>query len=212
AWVVEVDWPGNRDYYPVYQLFDTIYYRRLVRDQSDPQIIDISKVLTLIVQPKIQQNSFSFDTTICFGQVPNPIIPEYPLPIGGDGTYTYYWEKSIDGVNFNPADEVNNAAIYLPPALTDTTYFRRTVYSGKCQHTSDTVTITVLPLIVDNAITDNQIVCEGSVFDSLYGQMPTGGEGGGTYTFLWIESTDGSTWDNAFGPGTGDYYSPDTAS
>jgi len=212
TWVEEVDWPGNRDYHPVYQLFDTTYYRRLVRDLSDPQILDISKVLTLIVQPKIEQNSFSFDTTICFGQVPNPIAPEFALPIGGDGTYIYYWGKSIDAIDFDPADGVNDVAVYSPPALTDTTYFRRTVYSGKCQHTSDTVTIKVLPLIADNSITDNQIICEGSVFNSLDGQTPTGGEGAGTYTFRWIESTDALTWGNAFGPNINKNYSPDTAS
>jgi gliding motility-associated-like protein len=211
---IEVDWTtSQRDYYPVYQLFDTIYYRRYVRDQSVPTpIVDISKVLTLIVQPKIQQNSFSFDTTICNGQVPNPIIPVFPSPIGGDGIYTYYWEKSTNGINFNPADGVNNTAIYSPPALTDTTYFRRTVYSGKCQHTSDTVTITVLPLIADNSITDNQIICEGSIFNQLDGSVPTGGEGAGTYTYKWIESTDASTWGNAFGPDNNEDYLPDTTS
>lgn len=212
TWVAEVDWPGNRDYQPVNQLIDTTFYRRLVRDQSVPKILDISKILTIIVQPKIEQNSFSFDTTICFGQVPNPIAPEFASPFGGDGIYTYYWQKSIDAIYFDPADGVNTAAIYSPPALTDTTYFRRTVYSGKCQHTSDTITITVLPLIANNSITDNQIICEGSVFNQLDGSAPTGGEVAGTYTFQWIESTDGSTWVDAFSPGTGEDYSPDTLS
>jgi len=213
-WNVEVDWSDDsrQNHLPSTPLIDTTYYRRLVRDQSVPQILDISKILTIIVQPKIEQNSFSFDTTICFGQVPNPIAPEFPSPIGGDGTYTYYWQKSIDNIDFDPADGVNNTAIYSPPALTDTTYFRRTVYSGKCQRTSDTVTITVLPLIADNAITDNQIICEGSVFNQLDGSVPTGGEGAGTYTYKWIESTNASTWLNAFGPDFNKDYSPDTTS
>ena len=214
TWNEEVDWSDDskQNHLPSTPLIDTTYYRRLVRDLSVPPILDISKILTIIVQPKIEQNSFSFDTTICFGQVPNPIAPEFTSPIGGDGTYTYYWQKSIDNIDFDPADGVNDVAVYSPPALTETTYFRRTVTSGKCDHTSDTVTITVLPLIADNAITDNQIICEGSVFDSLAGQTPTGGEVAGTYTFQWIESTDGSTWVDAFGPGTGEDYSPDTTS
>ncbi len=210
---IEVDWTTlQRDYYPVYQLFDTIYYRRYVRDQSVPQILDISKVLTLIVQPKIQQNSLSFDTTICNGQVPNPIIPVFPSPKGGDGIYTYSWEKSVDAIDFDLADGVYNAAIYSPPALTNTTYFRRTVYSGKCQHTSDTVTVNVLPLIGNNSVTADQIICEGIEFNSLDGQIPTGGDETGIYTFQWIESSDSSTWVDAFGPDTGEDYSPDTTS
>ncbi|MCD6565928.1 MAG: gliding motility-associated C-terminal domain-containing protein [Bacteroidales bacterium] len=213
TWIIDLDYgAGGEDYNPLSVMIDTTYYRRTVKDNSAPVIEDISKTVTIIVQPKIEQNSLSFDTIICLNQMPNPIIPEFTSPIGGDGIYSYLWEQSTDGITFADAPNVNNTSIYQPPVLSvaQTYYYRRTVYSGKCSHISDTVTITVLPLISSNTISADQTICQGSVFDTLAGTDPANGDG--TYTYKWIESIDGNTWGNAYGPGAGKNYSPDTTS
>jgi len=212
-WSLELDYvAGGEDYNPLSVMIDTTYYRRTVKDSSDPVIIDISKTVTIIVQPKIEQNSLSFDTIICMNQMPNPIIPEFSSPIGGDGTYTYLWEQSTDGITFTDAPNVKNTDTYQPPVLSvaQTYYYRRTVYSGKCSHISDTVTITVLSLITNNTISADQTICQGSVFFALDGADPADGDG--AYTYEWIESIDGNTWSNAYGPDAGKNYSPDTTS
>ncbi|MCH7657461.1 MAG: gliding motility-associated C-terminal domain-containing protein [Bacteroidetes bacterium] len=213
TWNIDRDFGvGGKDYNPLSVMIDTTYYRRTVKDNSAPPIVDISKTITIIVQPKIEQNSLNFDTIICLNQIPNTIIPEFSSPIGGDGIYSYLWEQSTDGTNFIDAPNVNNTETYQPPVLSTAQiyYYRRTVYSGKCSHTSDTVTITVLSSISNNAITADQTICEGNVFLPLDGAAPADGDG--IYTYQWIESADGNTWSNAYSPGTDKDYSPDTTS
>ncbi|MBE9510381.1 MAG: gliding motility-associated C-terminal domain-containing protein [Bacteroidetes bacterium] len=212
-WNLEQDFGvGGEDYNPLSVMIDTTYYRRTVRDNSAPAIIDISKTVTIIGQPKIEQNSLNFDSIICQNQMPNTIIPEFSSPIGGDGTYFYLWEQSTDGINFADAPNVNDTDTYQPPVLSvaQTYYYRRFVYSGKCSHISDTVTITVLPSISNNAISADQTICEGSVFLLLIGADPSDGDG--VYTYKWIESIDESIWVSAYGPDAGKNYLPDTTS
>ena len=198
----------NPDINLLITLYDTTYYRRTVTDQSG--IVDVSKALTVIVQPEIHQNTFGFDTIICAGQTPNPVVPAFPTPVGGDGTYTYFWEESTDGVNFVPASGMNTGDIYMPPVLTDTIYYRRTVYSGKCSDISDTVSINVLPVISNNAIGAGQTICQGDTFAQLTGTDPAGGDN--VYSYQWIETPDHSTWNAAFGTNGNSIYQPDTAS
>ena len=203
TWNIDLDYgDGKEDYDSFSVMIDTTYYRRTVKDNSVPPIEDISKTVTIIVQPKIEQNSLSFDTIICRNQMPNTIFPDSISPIGGDGTYSYLWEQGTDAdsINFSDAPNVNDTDTYQPPVLStaQTYYYRRTVYSGKCSHISDTVTITVLPSISNNTISENQTICQGSVFDSLNGAAPADGDG--IYIYQWIESTDGNIWSNAYGP------------
>jgi hypothetical protein len=120
--------------------------------------------------------------------MPNTIIPEFSSPIGGDGIYSYLWEQSTDGINFADAPNGNDTDTYQPPVLSvaQPYYYRRIVYSGKCSHISDTVTITVLPSISNNTISADQTICEGSIFLPLAGADPADGDG--AYTYKWIES------------------------
>ncbi|MCK4630695.1 MAG: hypothetical protein KAT40_04590, partial [Bacteroidales bacterium] len=215
TWNIDLDYgDGGEDYNPLSVMIDTAYYRRTVKDNSAPVIVDISKTVTIIVQPKIELNSMDFDTIICQNQMPNTITPEFSSPIGGDGIYSYLWEQGTDadGINFTDAPNVNDTDTYQPPVLSvaQTYYYRRIVHSGRCSHISDTVTITVLPLISNNTISADQTICEGSVFDSLNGAAPAGGDG--IYIYQWIESTDGNAWSNAYGPGINEDYLPDTTS
>lgn len=211
---------NNQNYSPNDPLIDTTYYRRTVLDDSDPQIIDSSKVLTIIVQPKIENYDITTDDTICYNQLP-PLITSDALgpPTGGDGTgiYTYYWEDSVSGGSWNTipgADSVD----HQPPKLLQTTHYRRTVQSGiGCPKTSNVSTVTVLPLITNNdIITTDQIICEGFEFAPLdaegYPVLNGGNTAAGDFRFEWIESTDGTTWNNAYGPNTNEDYAPDTTS
>lgn len=209
-----------QNYTPANPLIDTTYYRRRVLDNSVPQIIDESKILTIIVQPKIENYDITTDDTICYNQVP-PLITSDALgpPTGGDGTgiFTYYWEDSVSGGSWNPIPGAE-AETFLPPQLTETTYYRRTVQSGiGCPKTSNVSTVTVLPLITNNdIITADQVICEGFEFAPLdaegYPVLNGGNTAAGDYRFLWEESTDGSTWSSAYGSNTTEDYSPDTTS
>ena len=63
-------------------------------------------------------------TTFCSNGTPGAIAGS--TPSGGIGGYTYQWQNSADSINFvdiPKTDSIN----YTPPALTNTTYFRRVV-------------------------------------------------------------------------------------
>ncbi|KAF2335534.1 Ig-like domain-containing protein [Flavobacterium daemonense] len=68
------------------------------------------------------------------GGVPQIII-NGSTPTGGNGTYTYLWEKSTSTdptTGYTAASGTNNGVSYTVPAntITGTTYYRRTVTSG----------------------------------------------------------------------------------
>lgn len=206
------------DYTPVTPLTDTTYYRRTIRDNSVPQIVDVSKILTIIVQPKIQNYDITTHDTICWDT--SPILLESDAlgpPIGGDGSYSYIWEDSIDGGAWS--EIVGEVDIdYQPPILQETTYYRRTTLSGiGCPKTSNVATITVLDTISNNNITSpDETICEGFEFTSLsatdFPVLSGGNTTAGDYRFEWIESIDGVSWNSAFGPNTNAGYDPDTLS
>lgn len=66
-------------------------------------------------------------------------------PKGGNGTYTYLWESSIEGPDkgFSPASGENDLVDYEPEILSETTWFKRTVYSGFCEDESNVIKIEV---------------------------------------------------------------------
>lgn len=199
-------------YYTVNPQADTIYYRRIIEDNTLPTaIIDVSKVMEVYVHPEITNNRVTYDTLICRNQQPLDFGSLIGPPEGGIGTYTYLWEESTDETNWVPASGTNSLETYDPPVLTDTTYYRRWVYSGKCALVSDTIPIHVLPLITDNVLTADQVICQGSLFDPLDGETPGGGDLV-SYTYVWEQSADNVSWEAAYGTGDQEDYAPDTTS
>ncbi|MBC3540091.1 gliding motility-associated C-terminal domain-containing protein [Rufibacter sediminis] len=107
---------------------------------------DISNLIKVEVTPLLTQVTMPADLTIC-DNTSAPIL-EAPVASGGNGTYTYKWEKSVTSATagFTSADGVANTQIYAPGILHSTTWFRRITSSGSCQLVSAAVKVTVLPL------------------------------------------------------------------
>ena len=205
------------DYTPVTPRIVTTYYRRTVKDAAGAnQITDISKPVKFVVQPKIINNVIRIDAdsdTLCQNQAPAIIDSPFAEPSGGNGpgTYHYLWQESPDQMTWNTIAGAVSPT-WQSPALTATTYFRRIVSSGiGCPDTSNVIKVTVLPLITNNLIGTDQVICEGSAFESLTGSNPAGGETG-NYRFKWLESADGTVWMDAYGSNTDLTYDPDTVS
>jgi len=191
---------------------DTLYFRRVITDNSSPtQIVDISNTIKIIVQPLIADNIVGKDTTICFNQNPLELKHYNSGPAGGNGTYAYLWQQSPDNTIFSPAINANNGSSYDPPALTATTYYQRVITSGRCKDTSNLVTITVLPLVAGNSIAADQVICEGDLFADLTGSTPTGGAGAGTYTYQWISRSSSTSWMPASGTNNAINHNPEEA-
>ncbi|MBB2146595.1 PKD domain-containing protein [Pedobacter sp. LMG 31464] len=118
-------------------------YRRIVTSGtcSSP-----SNPIAITVLPPIANNTIAADQIICITTLPNQLTGSQPT--GGDGAnYTYQWQQSTDnGTTWNPIPSTDTRN-YPPPAITQTTLYRRLVSSGACtgsqQSISGIVKITV---------------------------------------------------------------------
>ncbi len=99
---------------------------------------------TITVIPEITHNTISSSPTVCTGSSPDPLMGDTPQ--GGDNTYVYLWQSSLDNVSFVTADGINDNQNYLPDPLTKNTWFRRVITSGPCTSISGSVLITINPL------------------------------------------------------------------
>lgn len=180
-------------YYDPQALTLTTYYRRIVNSGA---CMNTSTPITVTVLPEIIGNDIQHNQTICQGSSFSTITGA--IPSGGpSSTYSYQWMSSDDNINWNVTEGSSTGVGYDP--LNDspgTLYYRRIVYSGLCQSTSNVVQLTCLPAITNNIISSAQIICEGSTHDNLNGSLPQGGAGTGTYSYQWMNSSDGSTFNN----------------
>jgi len=156
-------------------------------------VVDTSNKVKLIEWPVLKNNSINTDQVICEGD--DPAIITGLLPKGGNGIYTYRWQGKNDTSAWS--DIGPDAIDYDTLSLSDTTFYRRIVYSDVCIDTSNTDTIPVHPSITKNKIltlggAEDTTICEGALPNSLTGTQPAGGVE--TYSYLWKESSDGSTW------------------
>ncbi|PKV76172.1 Ig-like domain-containing protein [Pontibacter ramchanderi] len=163
----------------------TFYVRGVTNGCFSPVV-----TATVTILPALDRNTLNEVAVICAGQ--SPAMLTGSAPVGGNGSYTYRWEASVTGAE--AGFEVINgatAATYQPGTLNRTTWFRRTVLSAGCSHTSAPVAITVTPVIDKNTITAIAPICEGAEAPTLTGSEPTGGTG--SYTYTWEFSTTGAS-------------------
>ncbi len=207
-WAIATGTTDQQNYQPP-ALSDTTHYRRVVvsRLSSNPsiEISDTSVVVSINVLPAIENNLLAGTDTICNNSQPGSISGLQPG--GGDGSYTFTWQQSNNLQNWTTAvseSEALNALQLL--SLSQTLHVRRQIVSGEvCSSISDTVTITVLPDISQNQISENQVLCIQQQPDLLNGLVPSGGDG--AYTYIW-QSFAGSAWGNASGAHQQQNYQP----
>jgi len=181
-------------------LVTNTYFRRLV--QSGPCSDGASFTVAITVLPPVGNNLISSSQTICFLQRPDSLIG--PIPTGGNNTYTYQWQSSIDSIVWLPIAGVTQRN-FRPPTLTQNAYYRRVVSSGPCTGIlSNALRIRVLPPISGDTIFAHQTVCEGFAPAEFTGSLPSGGNN--AYSFTWELAPDSiGIWANISG-GTGQNY------
>lgn len=186
-------------------LTSTTHYHRIINSGS---CTDISAPVTVTVLPSITGNDILDDQTICQGNTFSNITGTIPGG-GASPVYTYQWMSSSDQGTWAPAAGTNNGLNYDPQNDSPgTTYFRRVVYSGlnnTCQSVSVTVQLTCHPSITNNTIGTAQTICEGSAHASLDGSLPQNGAGPGTYSYQWMNSSNGTVFNNIPGAATEDF-------
>ncbi|RYE21366.1 MAG: hypothetical protein EOP51_15800, partial [Sphingobacteriales bacterium] len=135
-------------------------YRRLVNSST---CSSNSNVVTVLVQGSLTNAGISADQTICQGT--QPALLQGQTPAGGNGTFTYQWESSVNNTTWTTISGATGAD-YAPPMLTTAMYYRRKVSSGLCAVYSSAVTISVNRKPVVSAITD-QSFCNNATTTAI---------------------------------------------
>jgi len=153
-------------------------------------------------------NIIEGDQIVCEAATPAYIFGSDPK--GGNGIYDITWEESTDNNTWVLAAGINGLQIFAPGGLVDTTYYRRIVISGDMEEiikdTSNIVIVKVVPIIFDNTISGDTIICMDDIPDPIPGLAPTGGDG--VYRLLWEESNDLVVWNTATETSSGQNYTP----
>ncbi len=182
----------------------TAYYHRVV---SSGACTDVSTTVKITILPSITGNTVSADQAICQGTSFSNLMGTTPTG-GASPSYSYQWMSSPDNNNWSPAAGSGSGINYDPQDDSPgTTWYRRMVYSGMnntCQSVSNTVELVAHPSITNNTVSADQTICEGSAPATLDGSLPANGAGPGTYTYQWMNSTNGTTFMNISGATTED--------
>jgi hypothetical protein len=127
------------------------------------------------------------DQVIQAGAVPN-VLNNVLDPTGGNGSMEYIWVYSTTGIPASPSDGtcITSAtqSSFAPPALTQTTYYRRFARRMGCTdyfNASNGVTITVAAIV----ITQPAPVCASINLNNV---VTTPNAPGGTYTYHLTQS------------------------
>jgi gliding motility-associated-like protein len=194
------------------------YFRRVVLSGSNNVCVNVSKPVLLKEYPVITNNSItSGNQTICSGASPLQLTGSSPLNGKGAGSYTYTWQDSTKSHSWTdiPGYIGILSQSFNPPALTDTTRYRRIVNSSACSDLSKSVIINVHKPIANNNISliagglTDTTICNGGIPHRLSGTVPAGGTGiPGDYAFQWSSSPDNVTWTDISTSGTSRYFQP----
>ena len=157
--------------------------------------------VSVVVYPQLINKITPLEDTICNSQT---VTLRTAVLSGGNGTYNYQWQQSIDGVTFtNMAGHTAATLTFIP---SQSLYLRRVVTSLPCEVYSDTAFIVVQAAIDNNQISASADVCINTAPATIKGSLPTGGNS--QFIYSWERSTDnGATWTPIAGATSQDYTS-----
>jgi len=139
--------------------------------------------------------------TICNGTVPTSISIT-SNPQGGHNSFSHQWQVLQSGQWVDIPSATNTS--YQPSALTETTQYRVKSTDLCGEAFSQPYTINVYPTISAGQLASEQKVCYQSDFQIQPTTIPTGG--GDSYTYQWLESTDGASYSPIIGAISGTYH------
>lgn len=174
---------------------DTVYFRRVVTSGQYNTCSDTSNIIPVYVIDSLYNNNVNGTSLICAKTRPSTFICS--TPSGGDGEYTYLWEKKTTSSNW-VKDTLIKATNYQPNEVNEETYFRRIVLSGHndaCKDTSPTIIITTKPFIDLNTISGTKdLICKGQHSGALSGSNNVTGGDGTPYLYQWEYFKKGMGW------------------
>jgi gliding motility-associated-like protein len=160
------------------------FYRRIIEGGCS---LDTSNVLLISIKRTPQNNRLIRGRqTICQGDSADWIIGTVPFTTEND-SIVITWQISFDSLDWVvvPNDSITAFHIGAP---SDTVYIRRTARAGDClPNISNVIRVSVVQPLANNFISSSQLLCEGSVADTLFGTRPIGGDTA-TYSYIWQRS------------------------
>ncbi|UOQ82483.1 PKD domain-containing protein [Hymenobacter sp. 5414T-23] len=183
-------------------LTTTTYFRRQV--SSGACATTPSNVVKITIVPALVAGTIAADQTVCANGTPAPLTSVTPAT-GGAGAIAYQWEVSTNNATWTPIPGATGAD-YAPGPVTTNTFFRRQASTGTAcaPAVSNTVAITVLPVLTAGTIAADQAICPGGTPAPLTSTAPATG-GTGAFTYQWQSSPDNTTWTAITGATNSEY-------
>ncbi|MEI6049788.1 MAG: gliding motility-associated C-terminal domain-containing protein [Bacteroidota bacterium] len=211
TWIPLVNDADPVNYTPVMKETATVYFRRTVTDSSVPvNLIDICKPVMIFIQPNIKNNIIGDSNTLCVKGDPlllKQLLPDLIVPSAKNIFFNWQDSSATGSWGLTKAISKN----YDPPAgLEKTTWYRRTVSSGRCVDSTAIVKITVLVAINNNSILNSPAdICYGMKFTDLSAtNVPSMTGGDNTYKFKWESNINSAGWVTAPGVSNMAGYNP----
>jgi len=137
------------------------YFRRLV---NSTVCTSISNSLQVTVLPGLTNNTISANQNICIGTAAAALTGN--VPSGGNGTYVYQWQSSLNGTAWSDVLGANSIS-FTPPTPSASIYYRRSVTSGPCSsNLSNQIKITVNPHAKAEITYNKNVGCAPFILDA----------------------------------------------
>ena len=162
--------------------------------------------VTITVYGQLVAGTATAPQTICYGETPASLSST--APGGGSGTIVYQWQHFVSSrwADLSGATTLN----YAPGALTGSETYRLRQTDTYCNPDhivyTNSVIITVHPILVAGTAGSNQSICNGEAPETMNAIAPTGGSS--SFSYQW-QVQNGSAWDDLSGATILDY-SPGT--
>ena len=139
-------------------LVDTTYYRLRVTDNLCG--VYYSNTITINVNPDLNPGAIGVEQLICNGTRPDTIRNTVD-PSGGNGSYSYVWQRSPDAETWENISN-SNFPYYRPVVLSEDAFFRRKVTSGSISKFTDHVHIAVDEPLAAPVVNGAGTFCRGT--------------------------------------------------
>tara|TARA_B100000767_G_scaffold238772_1_gene233696 strand:- start:23292 stop:26918 length:3627 start_codon:yes stop_codon:yes gene_type:complete len=180
-------------------LTSSVFYRLKI---TTPSPFNCGPVFTNSVFVEVYNNFnegiLANQSPICFNSIPNA-ISFLSSPSGSDGNYSYQWQQSIDGSDWDTLiDEISDS--FNPSTLTESIFYRVDVSSD--YGCGNSLTNSVEVIVFDEFITGSLDLLTDTLCYNTNSQlinsnvMPSGGSS--PYTYQWEQSVNNIDWSTIF--------------
>ncbi|MEP5106225.1 MAG: DUF6443 domain-containing protein, partial [Ekhidna sp.] len=179
------------------------WYRRRVISCGQTKYTNSVKIT---IHPTLNAGSIGNAQTLCYNGNASALT-NTSTASGGDGSISYQWQYSTNGISGWTNLSGQTSTTYDPPSLTSSRWYRRRAVSCGETKYSNSIKITIHPTLSAGSIGNAQTVCyNGNPSALTNSASASGGDGGISYQ--WQYSTNGTSgWTN-LGSQTSTTYNP----